>query len=61
VLHDSSRRFDVLHEMGRWSRQLNSTRVFIDHTSEDKARIVKEADACAGAGEVGALLRREGI
>jgi transposase-like protein len=28
---------------------------------EDKARIVKEADACVGSGEVGALLRREGI
>jgi transposase len=28
---------------------------------EDKARIVKEADACSGPGEVGALLRREGI
>jgi transposase-like protein len=30
-------------------------------TPEEKARIVKEADACSGPGEVGALLRREGI
>jgi transposase-like protein len=30
-------------------------------TVEYKRRIVKEADACKGAGEVGALLRREGL
>jgi transposase len=28
---------------------------------EYKLRIVKEADACAGPGEIGALLRREGL
>ena len=30
-------------------------------TVEYKRRIVKEADSCTGAGEVGALLRREGL
>jgi transposase len=30
-------------------------------TVEFKRRIVKEADACKAAGEVGALLRREGL
>jgi transposase-like protein len=30
-------------------------------TAEFKRRIVKEADACKAPGEVGALLRREGL
>ena len=30
-------------------------------TAEYKRRIVKEADACKGPGEIGALLRREGL
>src|SRR2546428_9626215 len=30
-------------------------------TAEYKLRIVREADACKGAGEIGALLRREGL
>jgi transposase len=30
-------------------------------TVEYKRRIVKEADACKGVGEIGALLRREGL
>ncbi len=30
-------------------------------TVEQKRRIVKEADACRGAGDIGALLRREGL
>ena len=30
-------------------------------TAEYKRRIVKEADACKAAGEIGALLRREGL
>jgi transposase len=30
-------------------------------TAEYKRRILKEADACKGAGEIGALLRREGL
>jgi transposase-like protein len=30
-------------------------------SAEYKLRILKEADACKGAGEVGALLRREGL
>jgi transposase-like protein len=30
-------------------------------TVEYKRRIVKEADSCRGSGEVGALLRREGL
>jgi transposase-like protein len=30
-------------------------------TVEYKRRIVKEADSCSGSGEVGALLRREGL
>ena len=30
-------------------------------TVEYKRRIVKEADSCKGAGDVGALLRREGL
>jgi transposase len=30
-------------------------------TAEYKLRIVREADACTAAGEVGALLRREGL
>jgi transposase-like protein len=30
-------------------------------TAEYKRRIVREADACKAAGEVGALLRREGL
>ena len=30
-------------------------------TAEEKLRIVEEADACHGPGEIGALLRREGI
>ncbi len=30
-------------------------------TAEYKLRIVREADACKGLGEVGALLRREGL
>ena len=30
-------------------------------TAEYKLRILREADTCAGAGEVGALLRREGL
>ena len=31
------------------------------HTAEYKLRILKEADACTNRGEVGALLRREGL
>jgi transposase len=31
------------------------------YTAEEKLRILEEADACAGPGEIGALLRREGI
>ena len=30
-------------------------------TAEYKLRILQEADACTGSGEVGALLRREGL
>lgn len=30
-------------------------------TAEYKRRILREADACRGSGEVGALLRREGL
>lgn len=30
-------------------------------TAQEKMRILKEADACTELGEVGALLRREGI
>ena len=30
-------------------------------TAEYKLRIVREADACKGSGEIGALLRREGL
>lgn len=30
-------------------------------SAEDKARILAEADACAGRGQLGELLRREGI
>src|SRR6266545_7347431 len=30
-------------------------------TAAEKLRILREADACQGTGEVGALLRREGI
>ena len=30
-------------------------------TTQDKARILKEANACTETGELGALLRREGI
>jgi predicted lysophospholipase L1 biosynthesis ABC-type transport system permease subunit len=30
-------------------------------TTQDKARILKEADACTEPGELGALLRREGV
>ena len=30
-------------------------------TAEEKLRIVEEADTCHGPGEIGALLRREGI
>jgi len=30
-------------------------------TAEYKCRIVKEAEACKGPGEIGALLRREGL
>jgi len=30
-------------------------------TAEYKRKIVKEADACKGPGEIGALLRREGL
>ena len=30
-------------------------------TAEDKLRILEEADACKGPGEIGALVRREGI
>ena len=30
-------------------------------TAKDKLRIVEEADACTEAGEIGALLRREGL
>ncbi len=30
-------------------------------TAEYKLRIVREADACTGAGEIGSLLRREGL
>ena len=30
-------------------------------TAEYKRKIVKEADACSGPGEIGALLRREGL
>lgn len=29
--------------------------------AEYKARILREADACAGSGQIGALLRREGL
>lgn len=31
------------------------------YTVEYKLRIVKEADACKGTGDIGALLRREGL
>ena len=31
------------------------------YTAEYKLRILREADACTGGGEVGALLRREGL
>lgn len=31
------------------------------YTAEYKARIVREADACTKSGDVGALLRREGL
>jgi len=31
------------------------------YTAEYKLRILREADACTGDGEVGALLRREGL
>ena len=30
-------------------------------TAEEKLRIIEEADACSGPGEIGALVRREGI
>ena len=30
-------------------------------TAEYKARVLREADRCTGAGEIGALLRREGL
>jgi len=30
-------------------------------STEEKARILTEADACTGRGELGELLRREGI
>jgi transposase-like protein len=30
-------------------------------SAEYKARIVREAEACAGSGQIGALLRREGL
>ncbi len=30
-------------------------------TAEYKLRIVREADACTGSGEIGSLLRREGL
>ena len=30
-------------------------------TAEYKLRILREADACKGSGEIGALLRREGL
>ena len=30
-------------------------------TAEYKLRILREADACSGRGEIGALLRREGL
>jgi transposase-like protein len=30
-------------------------------TAEYKTRILREADACAGTGQIGALLRREGL
>ena len=30
-------------------------------TAEEKLRIMEEADACTGPGEIGALVRREGI
>jgi transposase-like protein len=31
------------------------------YTAEFKSRVVREADACTKTGEIGALLRREGI
>jgi hypothetical protein len=31
------------------------------YSAEYKRRIVKEADACKGSGEIGVLLRREGL
>ena len=31
------------------------------YTVEYKSKIVKEADACKGSGDIGALLRREGL
>ena len=30
-------------------------------TAEEKLRLLREVDACQGSGEIGALLRREGI
>lgn len=30
-------------------------------TAQDKLRVLKEADGCRGPGEIGALLRREGL
>ena len=31
------------------------------HTAEYKLRILRELDECTGKGEVGAILRREGL
>lgn len=31
------------------------------YTAEYKLRVLREADACKGSGEIGALLRREGL
>jgi transposase-like protein len=42
----------------RVGREKASRRRF---TAEYKLRIVREADACSQPGEVGALLRREGL
>src|SRR6476469_6298829 len=46
---------------GRHDVQVSATARRRRFTAEYKLRIVREADGCSQAGELGALLRREGL
>jgi transposase-like protein len=62
----SHSQLDPNHRNGKWSPDLPDPEVVVKparrhFTAEYKQRILQEAAACTRPGEVGALLRREGL